>query len=110
MAARNSARGGGSDEIGSRLFEMETVMRLKLAAPLAVAVAGAFAIPALAETNEVYTPIQATPRVYYTPPTYYVPSDTYYIERDYYVPETPTVYSYTPETTSYYVEPQPVYY
>jgi hypothetical protein len=85
-------------------------MRLKLAAPLAVAVAGAFAIPALAETNEVYTPIQATPRVYYTPPTYYVPSDTYYVERDYYVPETPTVYSYTPDTTSYYVEPQPVYY
>jgi BON domain-containing protein len=86
-------------------------MRLKLAAPLAIALAGAFAIPALAETNEVYTPIQPTPRVYYPAPTYYVPADSYYVQRDVYVaPETTTVYSYTPATTSYYVEPAPVYY
>ena len=87
-------------------------MRLKIAAPLALALAGAFAIPAFAETNEVYTPIEPTPRVYYTPPTYYVPADTstYYVERDEYVPETTAVYSYTPDTTSYYVTPQPVYY
>ena len=85
-------------------------MRLKLAAPLALALAGAFAAPALAETNEVYTPIDTPPRVYYAPPAYYVPTDSYYVERDYYVPETTTVYSYTPDTTSYYVAPQPVYY
>lgn len=82
-------------------------MRLKLAAPLAIALAGAFAIPAFAETNEVYTPIQSTPRVYYTPPTYYVPADSYYAQRD---PVPGTVYSYTPDTTSYYVAPAPVYY
>jgi hypothetical protein len=85
-------------------------MRLKLAAPLALALAGAFAIPAFAETNEVYTPIQPTPRAYYyEAPTYYVPERSYYVERDY-VPETTTVYSYTPDTTAYYVAPQPVYY
>src|SRR5262249_9784276 len=89
---------------------METVMRLKLAAPLAIALAGAFAIPAFAETNEVYTPIQTPPRVEYAPPTYYVPSQAYYVERDYYVPQPTTVYSYTADTPSYYVEPQPVYY
>ena len=85
-------------------------MSLKLAAPLALALAGAFAVPAFAETNEVYTPIQPAPRAYYyTAPTYYVPADTYYVQRDP-VPETTTIYSYTPDTTSYYVTPEPVYY
>jgi hypothetical protein len=85
-------------------------MRLKLAAPIAVALAGAFALPAFAETNEVYTPIQPPQRVYYEAPTYYVPAQPYYVARDAYVPETTTVYSYTPDTTSYYVAPAPVYY
>lgn len=87
-------------------------MRLKLAAPLALALAGAFAIPAFAETNEVYTPIQPTPRVYYEAPTYYIPADRVYVERDYVarVPDTTVVETYTPDTTSYYVTPQPVYY
>jgi hypothetical protein len=109
MGARNFAPDAISDLIGSDSHRMETVMRLKLAAPLALALAGAFAIPAFAETNEVYTPIQSRPQVEFTPPTYYVPADSYYVQRDY-VPETTTVYSYAPDTTSYYVAPAPVYY
>jgi BON domain len=86
-------------------------------APLALAVAACFAVPALAESNEVNTwtnpapdnPSQATsPRA-----TYYVTRDYVYVpvERDYYVaPGSATVYSYTPDTTAYYVQPAPVYY
>ncbi len=82
--------------------------RLKLAAPLALAMTAAFAVPALAETNEVSTPYYNAPHT-----TYYVSRDYVYVpvERDYYyVPQGAPVYSYTPDTTAYYVEPAPVYY
>jgi hypothetical protein len=67
-------------------------------APLALALAACFAVPALAQTQE---------------PTYYVTRDYVYVpvEREYYVaPGSATVYSYTPDTTAYYVPPSRVYY